>query len=80
MHRADFFGCLLHMRITSAGVTCTWSPDPKVKLDPYMQGALRTQFASWRNRFVRQFATERGLSVRPMAEEPDVLEPCETRR
>lgn len=79
IHKGIFFDCRVTLRISSSGVTAHWLPHPS-RLPRWVQEDLQTQFASWRNRFVRQFAHEHGLSVRPIAGQPDLLEPCEARR
>jgi hypothetical protein len=75
IHKADFFGCRCELCISAGGITVRWSPHPNVALDEFERACLRTQFASWVNRWTRMFAAEHGLSVRPVSGEPDLLEP-----
>jgi len=80
VHRAEFEGgCKVTLRISAGGVASHWDPHPRV-LSFALQQRVAGQFASWRNRLVKQFAAERGLAVRPASGSPDLLEPCEAHR
>lgn len=75
MHRAKFEGGFKVVLIISAtGIRYHWSP-PLLTCSAALRAMLRTPFASWVNRFVRAYASEHGLSVRPVPAEPDLLEP-----
>lgn len=81
IHRASFSGCRVELRISATGgATYRWSPHPAGELPSDEQARVRTQFTSFANRFIREYAARHGLAVRRSATEPDLLEPCEAQR